>query len=402
MNEYSYRAYERTGKEVSGTLRADTKKLALAELERKGLHLFAIEEKDGEKQTQTAFRFSREQRSDGLIIFTRQLANLLLAGIQLGEALQFIGKILKGGGLKATVDGIYHSLQGGKGLAESLAAYPDYFSSGYISMIRAGEESGFLGLTCQRLADNLEEKSRLRSFIVSSLIYPLVLIVVASTAIMVMLLYVLPRFISIFETYNRTLPWTTSLLLKFSNILAENGGGLLLGMAAVILWWLYYRSTPTGRELRDRFYLKVPLVKGLVIDLTISRIADSLATMLESGVPLLKALQISAQVSNNCLYCNCIERISRRVERGESLSSSLEDAALFSEMSVYLVGVGEQTGKLTEMLRQVASFHEQEYRNTLERMLKLFEPLLLLLMGSIIGFIVISMLLPIMGIGNLL
>ena len=401
MPQYEYRAINQSGQEVSGVIQADEEKLATKQVEEKGLHLFDLKEKEEEKSRNVTFS-GMKSRGSNLILFTKQLANLLQAGVQLGDALKIISQIFKPSqDFKEVVEGLYNSLKEGKSFGEALSAYPGYFSQSYISMIKAGEESGFLATTCRRIAENLESKSKLKSFIISSLIYPAVMVVVAIIAIGVMLGYVFPKFLDIYESYDRTLPFITRILLNISNFISAYWIYLLGGIVLIIAALTLYFQSESGKKKMDQVVLKIPVLRSLINSLMINRLASSMGNMLKNGVPLLKALQISRRVVSNTLYKQALQRISLQVERGGSLAEAMGQYDLFDELVVYMIGVGEQTGNLADMMVQIEEQFREKYKNSLERLMKLFEPLLILVVGCIIGLIVIAMMLPILGMGTM-
>ncbi len=406
MTRYIYKALKETGETITGTVHSSDYQNALTNLEAQGLYPFSLEEerdrrqvkKNGQKQIFSSLFL--KNKNDNLILFTRQLANLLLAGIQPGEALKKISHLLKPGKFKRIINGVYSSLKGGRDLADCLAEHPDYFSVSYISMIRAGQEGGFLGLTCQRLTQNLEDNRQLKNFIISSLIYPVILLIVAVLAIVVIFTFVLPRFMLIYANYGKSLPWPTRLLLQISSFISSYGIFLMLIIClAGLISWLYCRSESGKRKL-DSLVLRLPLIGRLTKGIAITGISRSIGTMLENGVSLLKAIRVSQYMNSNLIIQEALKEAGLQVKRGGNLSDALNRSGVFPEIATYLIGVGEETGKLDSILIQVADNFERESKDTLEKAMKTFEPVMILIMGVLIGFIVIAMLLPILGINT--
>jgi type II secretory pathway component PulF len=404
MPNFRYQAFDKdTGQEKTGEIEAETEEEALKAVQAKDLSVFELEMKGEAKSSQDSrgsFSLFNSEK-DNLILFTNQLANLLQAGVQLGEALEVAGRLLEAGDFKTAVQEIHSSLKGGKDFAEALADYPQYFSSDYISMVKAGEEGGFLGLACQRLADNLEQRSELKSFITSSLIYPFVLALVALAAIVVMLTYVLPNFSLIYDNYGEEVPAATQVLLDISQFLSSYwliillvGGGVLLGLA------IFYQ-TEQGKRQVDNLLLELPFTGSLITNLTVIKLSRNMGSMVDSGVPLLRALQVSQHVTTNYLLQQALKQVTTQVQKGNQLSEALEQIEVFPEIVTYMVEVGERTGSLGPMLLQIAENFETKTRKTLDKTMKIFEPAVILIMGVIIGFIVISMLLPILSISDI-
>ncbi|MFW5972253.1 MAG: type II secretion system F family protein [Bacillota bacterium] len=402
MVEYNYKYYNDIGDVVEGVIDADAREDAVARLSSQDIQPFSVElrKEAGSENISSSSSMNLRSKRSNIILFTRQLANLLLAGVQLSQALLIIERILNKGSFKDTVHDIHESLKSGRSFAETLAKYPSYFSDTYVSMIRAGEESGFLGLTCKRLAANLEEEDELKSFVTSSLLYPAILLLVSIVAIVIMLVFVLPRFVTIYESYNQALPYLTQVLLNVAGFLTTYGWFILgaIGSGIVGLW--FYYQTEQGKETFHRFFLKVPLIGSLVSEIETYRICVSLGTMLDSGVPLLKALRIVEQIAGNIYFRRAVATVWSKVRRGTHLSESMRNT-VFPDMAIYMVGVGEQTGELSDMLIDISDQYEKEYKNRLNRVMRLFEPFIILFMGVSIGLIVIAILLPILGISNI-
>lgn len=387
-----------TGDTITGSIEAKSQDEALEKIEAQSLSPFNLKE---EKDKQRKKKFIFPKRGENLILFTHQLANLLKAGVQLGEALEIVHRLLKPSELKNIIKNIYDSIKSGKNFAESLANYPNYFSSSYINIIKAGEEGGFLDSACQRLAKDLEDDAQLKSFVISCLIYPAILSIVAILAIIVMITYVLPKFLVIYDNYGQTLPFTTEILLNISQFLSNYWIVIVLALITIaIVSWKYYRSKE-GKVKVDGYILSLPIVSDLIVGISVAKISRSIGTMLESGVPLLKALQLSQHISNNIIIRQALEEASLEVKKGRTLSEALNKREIFPEILIYMIGVGEKTGRLGAMLLEVAKNFERDSKKNLEKFMKAFEPLLILFMGLMIGFIIISILLPILGISNL-
>jgi len=400
MVKFSYKAINDKGQEVKGKMEALDTDDAKKRLTKQRLHVFELDQIDKESSSAT-FSFALARKNENRILFTRQLSNLLGAGVQLGESLQVIIKLLKPGAFRNIVVEIYEGLKGGNGFAESLAQYPNYFSKGYISMVKAGEEGGFLDLTCQRLAKNLEDNHRFKTFITTSMIYPMVLLVVSIMAVIVMLTFVLPKFLSIYENYRQGLPLSTEILLKVSNFLSTYWLIVFIVPLLSILVIRSYYKTEEGRSKIDELLLNLPFVGEFLIKVEVARISRTLGTMLDSGVNLLKALDISLQVTSNSILQKNLQVAREKVQKGGVLSENLENNSYFPQIAVHMIGIGERTGKLSAMLLQLADNFEEESKSSLEKMMKVFEPLVILVMGTVIGLIVISMLLPMLNINSI-
>ncbi|MEJ6951294.1 type II secretion system F family protein [Natronospora cellulosivora (SeqCode)] len=403
MAEYIYQAYNKKGKQIRGSIEAVSETEAVNILSKEGLFPSKVEQRGKAENTdnnQVNYSIS-QKKGDMQIFFTRQLANLLLAGIQLADALNILTKMMSNNNYKDIVEDIHNKLKSGKSFAESLATSSGKFSDDYINMIQAGEESGALGITCKKLAATLEERKKLKSFVITSLIYPCVLLIVCILAVIVMLVFVLPRFLDIYQSYDMTLPWITQIVLNISSFLQNNLLQIILFFIAIIVFARLYYNTSSGRNNLSKFLLKVPIVGIVLKESEISNFAANLSLMLDSGVPLLKSLSIVSETAANIVYQDGVKRVARDVKNGKKLSESLTSSGVFPEILNYMIMIGEETGQLSSMLEQVSKQYKEEYQNNINRLLNIFEPIVILLMGLGVGGIVIAMLLPILSLSNI-
>ena len=403
MAQFDYQAIDSQGREVTGSIEALNLSAAKKDLQEQDLYIYELttaqsSSKPGAVKSKKINFF---QQQDDVLAFTKQLANLLEAGIQLGEALEIINQLSAGNDFNKVVKEIYNSIKGGQNFAEALQEHPSYFSKGYIGMIKAGEEGGFLDLTCQRLSHDLENNKQLKSFMITSLIYPIVLIIVTILAVIVMMTYVLPKFVSIYENYDSSLPYLTELLLTTSRFASQFGLWIMLLFVLLGAGIYFYYQRDNAKEKIDRWLLQLPVLGSLLAMINVTKIARNLGTMLESGVPLLRALKFSQYVTNNAVLKNALQESARQVKKGSNLSDALEQNNVFSEIVIHMIGIGERTGNLPAMLIQLAANFEDNYRASLEKLMKIFEPLIILVMGVIIGLIVVAMLLPILNINTI-
>ncbi len=402
MALYAYQAINNhSGKIKEGNIEAKSKSEAIKNLEEEGFSVFKLEQEDQVKAKKSLSTSFFSSKKSNLLLFTQQLANLLKSGIRLGQALKIVEGLVKDIDFKRVIKEVGDSLVAGKGFAETLANHPDYFATSYVNMVKAGEEGGFLALTFQRLAQNLEDNSQLKSFIISSLIYPAILLVVSIIAIIVMLTYVLPNFTLIYSNYGEELPEATQILLNLSGFLRSNWLMLVIILSGLIIAMSSYYYSEKGRRKIDLYLLQIPLVGDLIKGIAVTRICRSTGSMLESGVPLLKSLRVSSNVTSNLILQEGLQEVAIKVKRGSHLSEALDRSEIFPEALPYMVGVGEETGQLADILLEISENFEKSSKKFLDKFMKTFEPLVILFMGVSIGFIIISMLLPILGINNI-
>lgn len=405
MAQFEYQALDNQGQEVTGTIEAFNLDEAKSKLLEQSLYVFALTTADSAQQKSlgaAGAQVNFMQSQDDVGAFTKQLANLLGAGIQLGAAVEIISQLTTEGPFKELIKEIYNDLKRGQNFAEALEKHPDYFSKAYVGMIKAGEEGGFLDLTCQRLSQDLENSKQLKSFMITSLIYPVVLVVVTILAVLVMITYVLPKFVAIYENYEQGLPYLTKLLLAMSQFVGHYGLWLVLGGSLlVVIIYIYYQQQPILQRKVDQWLLALPIVGGLIQMINVTKIARNLGTMLESGVSLLQALKFSQYVTNNRVLKLALSESAKRVQKGNNLAEAFDQTKVFSPLVIYMVGIGERTGNLPELLLELAANFEENYRTNLKKLMKVFEPLIILIMGIIIALIVVAMLMPILKINTI-
>jgi general secretion pathway protein F len=296
---------------------------------------------------------------------------------------------------------VLKTVQQGKSLADALAEYPTIFPPLYLNMARAGEVGGFLETALQRLTEHLERAQEVQEEVKSALTYPVLLVLFGAGAIVFMFIFILPRFAGLFADSGQSLPATTRFMLATSEVLRSYWWGFLLAGAGGVFGWLRYVATPQGRLSWDGFRLRLALLGPLLQKREVGRFSRTLSTLLSSGVPLLQALEVVEAVVENSVIRQAIKEVRAGVREGQGLSAPLGRSGAFPPLALQMIGVGEETGRLDDMLRQVADYFERETQRQIKRMTSLVEPVLLLTMGLVIGFVVISMLVGIFSINDM-
>ena len=337
-------------------------------------------------------RISREE----LILFTNELAVLLQAGLPLDRSLKILRDITKRPGLKAALEQVHRDVQAGKSLSEALSRHRA-FSPFYLSLVEAGEVGGFLEIALQRLGDYLKAVGEFRHHLLTSLIYPMVLAGVGGLSIILMLLWVVPRFELFFKEMGQSLFWSTRMLLGLSNLFRSYWwvGIILAGVAAVLLY--RYFQTAQGRMALDRWRLKAPLFGELTQGVAAAFFAKTLGTLLKSGVPLVGALEVVTTSVSNRYLARSLDTVVEDVKKGQSLSGLLRKSAMFPELFLEMIAVGEETGQMAEMLLSASDSLESEARTKVRRLLAILEPVLILTMAVVVAFVIVSLLLPILN-----
>jgi len=396
MPLFTYQARDSTGQLVVGTLEALDKREVAVSLSRLGYQPVQIQQ-PGVLQELLALLPWRRQRIDRqeVLVLFQALATLLRAGIPLAASLEGSMQQTQSPLLRQVLGEVLRRVQGGSSFSEALAAHPQIFTELYISMIRVGEVAGILDQVLQRLAQLGTQELETRSRIRAALVYPLVLVGFAFLVVNGLLIGVLPRFVEVFQTSQIELPWPTRLLLGLSWVVRRFWWALALLAAGAFGWASRSYATPPGRLWVDQRLLSLPVVGELSRKIIIARIARTLGAMLRTGVPLLEALIAVEKTVQNVVFNRALQQTRLAVAEGKSLSEPWAASGLFPPLVLQMVSVGERTGQLDEKFLEIAAFYDPEIELTVRNLTTLLEPVLLLTMGLVVGFIALSVLLPI-------
>jgi general secretion pathway protein F len=403
---FEYKALNTAGKAVQGLREADSPKTLRATLRREGVFLTEVV---GQKQADAqAAREVNVRRwvvgrisAEDLAIATRQLAVLVHAGIPLVESLTALVEQVDKEKLKRVLGDVKQRVNEGASLGDALAAHPRVFGDLYVNMIRAGEHSGALEIVLVRLADFTESQARLRSKIMGTMAYPIAMMVIGSIVLGVLFTVVIPRVTKIFEDTKATLPWMTRALIGFTGFVTDWWWAILVAAAGAIWGFLRWKATPAGKARWHRFVLTVPVFGRLARIIAIGRFARTLSTLLKSGVPLLVSMDIVKNVVGNVRLAEVVEQARDAIREGESIAAPLKRSGEFPPLVHHMVAVGERSGALEEMLANVASAYEDQVDTTVAALTSLLEPLMIVAMGLVVAFIVVSVLMPILQLNTL-
>lgn len=397
---FHFRAVASDGKVRTGTLSAESQRAAAAELRRQGLAPVQVSEQAPKKGIQINLPVLDGGRRRDVLFFTGEISTLLNAGIPLDRSLSITAELTERASFKALVTDVLRILKGGKPLADSLAAHPNHFSDLYVNMVRAGEASGSLALIFERLAEFERTRDDLRSYIVSSMVYPILLSCVGVGSILVLLEFVVPRFALIFSDPHIKIPTPTLLMMQASAIIQTWGLPAAITLIALIIAFNTYIRTVAGRLWWDTFRLKIPLLGDALRKAETSRFARAMGTLVASSVPLVSAINIARGILNNQHMAGSLEAVATGVKRGEGIAQPLQKTTAFPPLAGYLLAVGEETGHLDSMFYRMADIYENETRTAIRRFTSLFEPLIILTMGIVIGSLILSLLLAITSIND--
>jgi general secretion pathway protein F len=402
MPKFVYEAVREPGSPLKGEIEADDVQSAATALLSRGYHVIRMEDVEGAAAKVLVPRlggWSGLKRSEHVRI-TRDLASLIKAGLPLSHALASLGGRLANVGWKSVLSGLRARLEDGQSFSEGLASYPLVYDSMYINLVRAGEESGTLVETLERLARVGEQQEEIRSKVKMAMVYPAVMLIVGAVAVFVMLSFVVPMFTQVFEETNQALPLPTQILVGISDFLQTWWWAVLLGLPVLVSVIAQYLRIPSGKRLQDGLIVRLPVIGPLVGQTEEAAFSRTLGTLLGSGLPIVNSLNITSQTLRNTVFSDAVLAMAISVRDGESLSDSLERQPLFTDMMASIVSVGERSGDLSGSLHQIADEYERQIDRAVKVAMTLLEPAMIVLLGGVVGFIVLAMLLPIFSLGD--
>jgi len=396
---FHYRAVAADGKLRSGVITAENNRAVARELMRQGLTPVYVGFEEKKSAALKLPSFGAGRRTD-VLFFTQELSTLLNSGVPLDRALSITSELTTRQQFRGIVLDILRSIKGGKSLADALALHPLYFSDLFINMVRAGEASGSLGTIFERLSEFERSRDELRSYIVSSMIYPGLLAMVGAGSIFVILNFVVPRFATIFDDSRMQIPVPTLIMLQASHIVQNWWWLVALILIGGFAAFRFYISTPGGKLWWDTSRLKLPFLGEALQKAETSRFARAMSTLVGNSVPLVQSLNISAGIMFNSRMAGSLKDVAQGVKRGEGISQPLARTKMFPPLASHLLTVGEETGKLDAMFARMADIYEEQTRAAIKRFTSIFEPLVILVMGVIVGALVLSMLIAITSIND--
>jgi type IV pilus assembly protein PilC len=398
MPSFVYTARETaTGREIRNAVEAATEQAAIAALLNRNLLVVSIQEKISKKGKTQGGKVGLVD----LVMFTRQLATMVDAGITIVQSLQALAEQTNNKVMRDVIRDVSTRVESGESLSESLQKHPKAFSKLYVSMVGAGEKGGLLAEILARLATYLENTSRLRKKVKTALMYPATVTCVAICITIFLLVRVIPTFKDIYSSFNAKLPAPTMFMIGLSEIVKKYLL-LLIAAAGALVWaWLYFLKTKTGRTFWDDRRIKLPIFGPIAHKICLARFTRTLASLVRSGVPILEVLQIVSQTVGNVMMERAIKTAASDIERGEGISNALGKHPIFPSMIIRMMRAGEQTGNIDNMLERISNFLDEEIEATLSGLMSLIEPLMIVVLGVIIGSMVVCMFLPIFNLANI-
>lgn len=393
MTTFAYTALDSAGKRNTGYVDAQDRDAAIANLMTQGRMVLEIKEEMRREEEKKATG-GRITRAD-IALFTRRMADLSAAGLPLDRVLQVVAEQSESPRLAAIAEEALHEVRGGMPVSEALALHPKIFNTVYTQTLRAGEASGQFAQVSGRLADFMEMEVARRGQIISALVYPAILSATAVLVIVFLLTFVMPKLTTVFANLGGELPASTKLLLAITNVVTHYGLFILGGIVAAALLYRAWVATEAGALSRDAFVLRMPLVGPVIRKAVVSRFARVLGTLVFGGVPILESLRIAGMSAGNRTFATGALQVEGEVREGRPIAEAMRDAGQFPPVLTHMVAIGEETGDLPKMLGRVSDSLDFEVDNGLRRLTSMVEPLIVLTMGAIVGFVVLSVLLPI-------
>ncbi len=400
MPRFSYEAINADGRRIIASGDAGTRDDLILSLQAKGLILVRWIDA-APSGISLLKRSGRSLTGKELLLITREMAHLMKSGLPMERSLNIIIQTSEVKPILAMAQYLKESLQGGKSLSDAMAVKPEEFSDLYINMVRVGEMGGILPQVMEKLAGFMERTEEIKKFIISSSIYPAILMMIGMVSVGVIMGVVVPRFAAIFKDLGQKIPASTQLLIQASQFLRSWWWAIILGTGVLSLSLWRFSATRSGKDRLDRIWLKLPMLGSLILDIQVGRFTRTLGTLVQSGVPLLKGLAIVREVVSNVVVKLAAEQIYRQVKEGKRVSVLMKDQGIFPAMAVQMVALGEETGKIGEMLISVSDDLDARVQSKIKSLLSLLEPVAILLMGLVIGAVVISMLMAIFGINDI-
>lgn len=395
-----------TGKTPKGTvqtgeLAADSREDVISALRKQGIIPTIVAEKKASAIKFGGFSRSPKIKDRDIIVFTRQFASMYNAGIPIVQSLDIMSKQTENKALRLIVGQVKGDVESGITLADAMKKYPKAFDDLYVNLVAAGETGGVLDSVLQRLAIYIEKAMKLKKKVKGAMIYPSVVMFIAVLVVAIIMIFVIPVFAKVFGDMGVALPLPTQLVIGLSNFLSGIGGLILFFIiVGAFIAFRQYRKTSVGHMVTDRLFLKIPLIGNLIRKVAVARFARTLGTLITSGVPILDGLEICAKSAGNKVVEKVVFEVKKDVASGKTVSEPLGKSDVFPPMVVQMISVGESTGSLDQMLSKVADFYDDEVDNSVQNLTVLLEPILMVFLGTIIGFIVVALYLPIFKLGS--
>jgi type IV pilus assembly protein PilC len=399
MSTYVFKAIDLSGGKARGEVEADSKQAVSDQLKQRGLIVLDISDKHGSREIE--LQFLKRVKANDLAIFSRQLATMISSGMSILRSLYVLEEQTENTFLKETIVAVRKDVEAGLSLSDSMARHPKVFNPLFVAMTQAGEMGGVLEDSLLRVADQLQKDAALRRQIKSAMVYPIMVIIFAVAVMMALVAFLVPVFVGVFKQFGGELPALTKVSVFMSEMVTGYWWLMFAVTFAVIMTFLRWKRSKTGRKQWDHFRLRVPMKIGTIVQqVAVARWSRTLASLTSAGVPLLQALEITGRTGGNVAIEEAMDGVTASVKRGGTIAAPLAQAPIFPSMVTHMVGVGEETGALDSMLDRIAEFYEEQVEASVKALTSILEPIMIIVIGGIVGFIVISMYLPLFEVYN--
>lgn len=395
MATFTYDAINAAGRTIRGKVEADNEQIVISKLHEQQLHVVNLTAGKSGGIGSAFTAKTQKVRLQSIVVFSRQFATMINAGISIIKCLDILEGQTKDEALKAVINQVRKDVKGGLSLTDAVTKHPNVFSKLYTNMIRAAEIGGILDIILERLAGFLEKELEIKQKVKSAMMYPAIVLVFAFLIVIALFIFVLPRFKDIFASMNVDMPPTTQFLFDASDFMIHYWYIMIAFVVGAVVAVKQYGKTPQGRRNIDLLKLRAPVMGDLVLKISVSRFARTFGTLVASGVPMMRSLEIIGETSGNSVLAEAINNARSSIREGQKISMPLAQSGLFPAMVTHMIDVGEETGRLSEMLTKVSDFYDQEVDATIKGLTSLIEPMLIVFMGVIVGFIAISVMSPI-------
>ncbi len=400
MTKYEYIAVDKKGKNIKGEYEAKNRNEVVEFLHKKGLTVVHVDEKVGMSIKDLSKIQIGGVPLNNKVVFSKQLATMLSAGLPLVQALDVLASQEKNAGFKAMLEKVVDMVEGGSKLSKALASQKDIYSEIEINLIASGEESGNLVEMMQKVAENLEKQKDFKSKIRGAMIYPAIIFVAVIIVVALLMVFMVPAVEDLYADFDSDLPWITKLLVNISNFFINYWWGFLLLLIGGVFGFRYYNSTPSGKEVIDRIYLKMPIFNKIVIKSQLAEFSRLLSMLLTSGIAIIDALHIVGKALPNIHFKKALNEAAKEVEKGTPLAVPISKNEDFPLLVSRIIATGESTGNLDKVLGDLAKYYQAEVDNLTGNLTKMMEPIILLIVGGVVAFLAIVVYMPIYGLAN--
>lgn len=395
MATYGYEAINKAGKTVKGSVEADSIEKARADLKNRGMSILSLEQQNALTKDLN-IEFGGKPTTRDLSVFCRQFVSMFRAGVTIIDSLKMLAEATENKKLKEAITGVRIAVEKGQPFARALQEYPKVFPSLMVNMVDAGEASGSLDISMERMATQFERSSKTTSLVKKAMIYPIVVCIVAIAVVIVMLLFVIPNYVEMFKDLGTELPWITVMVMNASEFVQKNWIILFVVIAVLAFAFNKFRASDFGKHFLGKLAIKIPMIANLVVKNATAQLSRTLSTLMSSGVPLVESVAIVANTMSNVWFKEAMIRTKEQIESGRTLSDPIKECGLFPSMACHMIRIGEETGNTEDMLDKLADYYEEEVEVAVSGLMSAMEPMIIIVLAGIVGVILAACMMPMM------